>query len=90
MYDNWILDAGMSPGNGMFCFCPVELDDDGQITTVVTGLNMLSGQPPSSGVLIGVIHEDGQEAVEAFCEANREDIDRLLAEARRLKTNPSD
>jgi len=64
--------------SGLWCFCPVTLDDDGHVTSIVTGMNFLSDSPP--GRFIGVVHENGQEACDAWCEAHRDVIDRLIAE----------
>ena len=61
-----VIDATMGARDGMFCFCPVERDEHGQITSVISGLNFL-GAPPTDMRFIGVIHEDGQAAVEEFC-----------------------
>lgn len=66
MWDKYVIDASMGVRGGLFCFNPVELDADGNITSVVTGMNCL-GFIPDGAKVIGVIHEDGQDAVEAFC-----------------------
>jgi len=57
----YVLDATMG---WPFVYCPVELDDAGEIVSVVTGMNYI-GPPP--GKVIAIVHQDGQEAVEAFC-----------------------
>ena len=78
MREHYVIDATMGYRDGLFCFCPVELDQDGEIVSVMTGLNYLSGEPPERwGKLVAIIHSDGQEAVEAFCEAHKAALDVL-------------
>ena len=73
MNDHWVIDATMGYP---FCCCPVELDEEGGIKSVVTGLNLI-GSPP--GRIIAVIHADGDEACEAFCEAHKAELDGFIA-----------
>jgi hypothetical protein len=77
-WQQWIVDATMGVRGGLFCMCPVETDGDGQITAVITGMNMLSPSPPPHGKLIAVVHEDGQEAVEAFCAEHHDALEQLF------------
>lgn len=69
-----VIDATIATPSGAFCFCPIE----GDITTadykIVSGMNVISDKPPDGWRLRGVVHEDGQAAVEAFCEKNEEAI----------------
>lgn len=65
MWDKLVIDGTMGASDGALCFCPVELDSDGEITAVITGMNYI-GDPPERMTVIGVVHEDGQEAAEAF------------------------
>lgn len=76
-WDKWVIDASMSTPDGLFCFCPVELDEAGEIVSVITGMNYLSDKPPRDESLIAVIHPDGQEAAEAFCEYHKDALARL-------------
>lgn len=71
----WVLDATMGVRDGMGVFCPIEGDfpDD---FTVITGLNYIGLKPPH-GVLVAVVHDEGQEAVEAFCEAEAEFLEQV-------------
>jgi hypothetical protein len=70
----WVIDASMGTPPGLFCFVPVEgIDTDNPV--FVVGLNVLSDKCP--GIFRGVIHEAGQEAVEAFVEANKSAIENL-------------
>ncbi len=70
MWEQWVLDA-TTVRDGLFCFCPVEGDITGDYS-IVFGMNVLSDKPP--GILVAIIHADGQEAVEAFCEKYAEEI----------------
>lgn len=72
MWDNWVIDATMGCP---FCFCPIEGDIDGEFSVVI-GMNVL-GAPPS-GKIVAVVHEDGQEAADAFYEEHKEEIEKLL------------
>lgn len=70
-----VIDAsmGVALGNSRaFCFCP--LGDDGRI---VTGMNYVSETPPAGMQLVGVVHEDGQEACEWFCKLHKQELDDL-------------
>lgn len=68
MWDQWVLDATLSDGGpDLFCFCPLEGDPEGEFE-VITGMNFASDAPP--GRLVGIVHEDGAEAVEAWCRAH--------------------
>lgn len=59
-WKHWACDCSFTPA----VWVPVELDESGDITSIVTGMNLLSDRCP--GECIAVIHEDGQEAVEAW------------------------
>lgn len=74
-----VIDASMGFRNGLFCFCPIEgsiLSPDMQI---VTGMNMLADKPPRNWKLVGIVHEDGNDAVTAFVEKHKAAIDALDA-----------
>jgi hypothetical protein len=58
--NEWVLDASFDPP----IFCPYERETD----EVVIGLGLISGRAP--GQLVGVIHSDGQGAVEAWIGAH--------------------
>lgn len=70
-----VIDASMGVRDGMLCFCPIERNSDGEITSVVTGLTFL-GTPGRDWKVVAVVHEGGQGAVEEFCEQHKE----LIAE----------
>src|SRR5262245_51716586 len=67
--NKWVIDASMT--GTPFCFCPIEGDIRGEFT-IVTGVNILSDKPPHGGALVGIVHPDGQKAVEAFCEKHKD------------------
>jgi hypothetical protein len=71
-----VIDASLSR-DGLFCFCPIEGDIDKDFS-VVTGMNFL-GSKPDDMKLVAVIHPDGQEAAEKFCNQWREQLDALKA-----------
>lgn len=77
-WDNWVMDATMCGDDGLLCFCPVNGDPDSDEFVVVTGMNHLSSEPPPQCKrLVGIVHEDGQAAVEAWAERNMDTMLRL-------------
>lgn len=65
--EEYCLDASMSkPELGMFCFCPIEKNDSGDVVAIITGLNLLLSKPPDNCHV--VYHPDGQQACEEWCE----------------------
>lgn len=75
-WKNWVIDASMSEPrvNGQACFCPIEGDLDGEYA-IVTGLSIFTDKVPHDGKCVAIVHDDGQEAVEAWCERNAEWLD---------------
>lgn len=73
----WVVDASMGVRDGMFCLCPAELDGDGFITSITYGLTYLTDTAPAHARLVAVVHEGGNEAVEAFCEEHADALARL-------------
>lgn len=63
-----VIDASMGARGGLFTYCPVEGDFDSGDFTVVTGMNYIGFAPPDGSTLVGIIHEDGQEAADAFAQ----------------------
>lgn len=83
---NWtkcVIDAAMSDDNG-FCFCPV--NEDGSI---VTGMNYIQNLPPEGMELIGVIHDAGHEAAQAFINRYASQISAMKA-IEKVKEEESD
>lgn len=66
-WEQCILDATLDMGRyPPFTFCPIEGDIKGDYK-IVTGMMFMSDMPPDGMELVGIVHLDGQEAVEAFC-----------------------
>ncbi len=72
----WVLDASMGFDGGLFCFCPIDGDIDGEFT-VITGLNVLAPPEKAPSNLVAIVHTDGQAAVDAFCEEHAVALERL-------------
>ncbi len=76
-WDRYVIDATMGVRYGMFAFCPIEGDLDGDYA-IVTGWTVLSDEPPEEGKpVVAIVHEDGQEAVERFCEEHEAELNAL-------------
>lgn len=76
----WIIDADMSR-DGLLAFCPVERNEVGELTSVVTGLTFLSDKPPHNEKCIGVWSEAGEEAAADFFEAHKEQLRSVIPSA---------
>ncbi len=74
-----MIDAAMGARDGVFCFCPITGDIDGEFS-VVTGFNYLGELPPEYMSFVAVIHEDGSDAMERFYTEHRKAIDKVVAE----------
>lgn len=84
MRDRWVLDVTMADLEGPRAFCP--LDNKGN---VVVGLTFISDTPP--GELVGVFHEGGDEAVEAWCDQHPEELEQVFSESAALRqSRPSE
>lgn len=72
MWNDWVIDATMDNGDGLLCFIPVEgIDTDNPV--FVTGMNYLTDVKGfDKGKIRGVIHADGQAAVEKWCKEHPE------------------
>ena len=62
-WKEWVLDItlGTEP---MPCFCPYERDED----AIVFGMNLITERCP--GELVGVVHMDGEKAVDRWVAEN--------------------
>jgi len=75
--ERWVLDATLDFfDDGLYCFCPIEGDLDGEYS-IVFGMNIINDKPP--GKLVAIIHEDGQEALDNWCERHAEVLARWKA-----------
>jgi hypothetical protein len=72
-WTHWALDATLGEPLG---FVPVEIDDAGRVEAIVWGMTYITDTPP--GKLIGVVHQNGQDAVEAWCAENPDYIKRYF------------
>lgn len=86
MWANWVIDAThyREGDKGLVCFVPIE--NIGLFNeTLVLGMNILSDVGHfEHGNIVGIVHLDGQGAVDKWCEAHPEV---LLAIKRRKETN---
>lgn len=77
----WVLDASiagqMEDEVGVYPFCPLEGDPEGEFSVVV-GLTLVTDKPP--GKFVGIVHRDGQEAAEAWAEAHKDYLDRTFTD----------
>jgi len=69
MFDRWVIDGTMGYP---FCFCPIEVDLKGDYS-IVTGMNLIGDKPPN-GRVVAIVHQDGQGAVEEFCEKYKDEL----------------
>lgn len=67
MFTDYVVDASMGCNDGLFCVCPVRLDENDEIESIIVGFNILTDKQglPNYNI-IGVVHEDGDEAAEEF------------------------
>lgn len=74
----WVIDAISDEFAefGQYVFCPVEMTSEGEITKIYTGLSLIA-EWPEHGEVVGVIHDQGQEAVEAWCKAHPEVMEKI-------------
>lgn len=68
--DEWVIDAEMS-NDQLLCFCPY-VDGDFMI-----GMGVYSTELPN-GRLVGIIHSAGNEAADAWYEANKTRVDECI------------
>ena len=79
-WKNWVIDATLQSLHddvmlpGTFTFIPVEGEFGTAEAKYVVGMMYVSDKPPHDGKVVGVFHEDGQEAVEQFCEQHKEHL----------------
>lgn len=57
---DWVLDVTSWDERGIRVFCPYENG------AVITGLAWITDRP--DGRIVGIFHEDGPEAAEAWCD----------------------
>jgi hypothetical protein len=69
-YKRWLLDATFWPQR---VFVPIGDDD-----SLILGINLMAEWPP--GHFAGVIHADGQDAVDSFCDEHLVELAEMLAQ----------
>jgi hypothetical protein len=72
--ERWVLDATLAGDGPPWPFCPLEGDPEGEFT-VVEGLTLVTDRPP--GEFVGVVHAEGQEAVEAWMEVHGDALEEV-------------
>ena len=77
MWDDYVVDATMGCRNGLLIVNPVETNEMGEITSVIFGANYI-GFIPDGGRLVGVIHENGNDAAEVFASEYEDEIKALI------------
>jgi len=67
MFETWVIDVTLYKEDGIFCFVPIEHPNEPN-QTLVLGMNVLSDlEHFEQGKVIGVVHLDGDSAVNNFC-----------------------
>ena len=81
MFKDWVVDVTIYDGGELLCFIPVEnIESDNP--TFVTGMNLLTSIDGfKQGMVKGIIHEDGQEAVDKWCIENKDLYEKIIAKA---------
>lgn len=66
MFDKWVIDASMS-NDEMICIVPID-------ENLHTGFSYfcVPNNLPNNRQIVGIIHPDGQKAVEKWCEENKD------------------
>lgn len=73
-WTEWVADVTNHDAGWPICWCPYERETD----SIVWGMNLLQDDPP--GKIAAVVHEGGQEAVDAWCEVHKETVARWVAQ----------
>jgi len=76
MWKECVIDASYGVRDGMFCFCPIDGDINGEFS-VITGMSYIGDAAPEGMKMVAIVHEEGQEAVEKFCEEYAEQLKRI-------------
>lgn len=68
MWEAYVIDADMSDVDEAICVCPVQLDRKGNITSVVSGFNIITSKEGLKDYnIIAVVSLNGDDSVaEAF------------------------
>ena len=85
-WNECVIDATMGVRNGLFTFCPIEGDINGDYQ-IVTGMNFV-GAPPSNMKVVAIVHEDGQGAVDQFCKQYEGELQKLAHDLEQRNADP--
>lgn len=75
----YVIDASMGAWQGLFFLRPAKLDDDGEFVPDPAQPHVLSNAVGDREI-VGIHHEDGPEALDAFCEAHKATLRKILAQ----------
>ncbi|WP_420332410.1 hypothetical protein [Roseibium sp.] len=75
----YVIDAAMGVRQGLFFLRPAKQDDDGHYIPDPTQPHVMS-DTVGERTIAGIHHEDGPEALDAFCEAHKDALRKLLAQ----------
>lgn len=60
----WVCQEFATVHDGTMCFCPLEATDDGEVSAILTGINLVSSLPnfiKSHSDVIGIVQVDNIE-----------------------------
>ncbi len=77
--EQYVLDATIYKEDGIFCFVPIENMGTPQ-QTLILGMNILSSiEGFDLGDIVGVVHLDGDEAVDNWLKKHPEVVSKIKA-----------
>ena len=83
----WVIDASFDTGEGPLCFVPIEGSGTPE-ESIVWGITFL-GSIPDGAKVIGVVHSEGQCAVEEWVARNEERTKPWIKEAKPIISQPT-
>lgn len=75
----YVIDAGMGVRQGLFFLRPAKQDKDGHFMPDPTQAHVMS-DTAGDREIVGIFHEDGPEALDAFCDEHKDALRKLLAQ----------
>ena len=84
-YSDWVVDiTRFEEGKGIYCFVPVE-NAESENPTFITGFSVITSLDGfDRGRIRGIIHEQGQEECDKWCEAHAITYESIMARAEDL------
>lgn len=73
-FETWALDASAANSEEVRTFVPIDMDTG----EIFLGMSYIGMNPP--GVLVGIIHHDGDEACEKWCKEHPEIVSELFGD----------